>query len=275
MASLADLYLRVLSLPALSRLGGWAADRNVPRPLLRAAIAAYVRFYGVDLGEAAAPVDSFRTFDQFFTRRLRPGARPIDARPDVIASPCDARVYGFGTVPADGQMEQIKGKTCSLRDLLGDAGRPETFRGGVQATLYLSPAMYHRVHWPVDGRVASVRRLPGRLYPVNALAVRRVDRLFTVNRRVVVDLHGEGFGPLALVLVGATNVGRIELAFEGPIERGPGDLPAPLAVRRGDELGAFHLGSTVVLLAADPRLAWTGPAPGALVKMGEALWRRE
>ena len=277
MPSPAGLYLRILSHPALSRVCGWAADARVPGPLLRVAIAAYVRLYGVDLSEAAQPVRSFRTFDEFFTRRLRPGARAVDPRSDVIASPCDARVHTRGPVPEDGRLEQVKGKTYVLADLLGDAGRAEAFRGGLQATLYLSPAMYHRVHWPVDARVEGWRRIPGRLYPVNALAVRHVDRLFTVNRRVVVHLDGDGFGPMALVMVGATNVGRIELSFEG---RGGGDAggsdsTAAIAVRRGEDLGAFHLGSTVVLLAANPGLVWTGPEAGDLVKMGQALWRRE
>jgi phosphatidylserine decarboxylase len=174
-------------------------------------------------------------------------------------------------------MEQIKGKTYALSELLGDRVLAGRFHGGGQATLYLSPAMYHRVHWPVDGRVSRYWRIPGRLYPVNALAVGRVDRLFAVNRRVVVELDGEGFGPMALVLVGATNVGRIELSFDGfgaDGQQGGREPETPIAARRGHELGAFHLGSTVVLLAADPRLAWAGPAPGGLVKMGEALWRR-
>jgi len=278
MLSAAGLYLRILSHPALSRLCGRGADARIPGPLLRAAIAAYVRLYGVDLAEAVDPVTSFRTFDEFFTRRLRSGARTIDPRADVIASPCDARIYGCGRVPEDGRLEQIKGRTYALEDLLGDARWAETFRGGFQATLYLSPAMYHRVHWPAHGRVVRWRRIPGRLYPVNALAVRHVDRLFAVNRRVVIHLDGEGFGPIALVMVGATNVGRIELAFDGPCageDGGVYDPKAAIAARRGDELGAFHLGSTVVLLAADPRLAWTGPTAGDLVKMGQALWRRE
>jgi phosphatidylserine decarboxylase len=277
MPSLAGLPLRILSHPALSRLCGRAAEARVPGPVLRVAIAAYVRVYGVDLAEAALPVASFRTFDQFFTRPLRPGARPVDPRADVVVSPCDARLHGFGRVPVDGRLEQIKGRTYAIEGLLGDAAAAEAFRGAHHATLYLSPGMYHRVHWPVDGRVRDVRRIPGRLYPVNALAVRHVDRLFAVNRRVVIRLDGEGFGPLALVMVGATNVGRIELAFQGPASGGDAGAPAaeaPVVAKRGDELGAFHLGSTVVLLAADPRLDWMGPDAGGLVRMGQGLWRR-
>lgn len=271
MPSFTGLYLRALSHPALSRACGWLADARLPRPLVQAAIAAYVRFYGVDLGEAADPVETFRTLDAFFTRRLRPGARPIDPRPDAVVSPCDARLHGWGRVPADGTLEQIKGKTYSLEELLGDSSRAEQFRGGSHATLYLSPAMYHRVHWPADGHVEEWRRIPGRLYPVNALATRHVDRLFAVNRRVVIHLASEAVGSLAVVMVGATNVGRIELAFEGG-EGVPGP-DRPVEARRGEELGAFHLGSTVVLLAANPALVWTGPQAGEIVQMGRALWR--
>ena len=279
MGRLASLYLRLLSRPSLSGRVGRAAEVRLPGPVLRAVIAAYVRFYGVDLGESAEPVASFRTFDEFFTRRLREGARPVDAASDVIVSPCDARLHGLGRVLEGRRLEQVKGKSYALDDLLGDARLAARLAGGVQATLYLSPAMYHRVHWPVDGRVVGWRRIPGRLYPVNALAVRHVDRLFAVNRRVVVEVASETFGPLAVVLVGATNVGRISLTFESM-----GALPSihsdwveaarRIDVRRGEELGTFHLGSTVVLLASDPRVASAGPVEGDLVKMGQALWRR-
>jgi phosphatidylserine decarboxylase len=278
MRSLASLYLRLLSRPSLSRRVGRLAEVHLPGPVLRAVIAAYVRIYGVDLAESAEPA-SFRTFDEFFTRRLREGARPVEGDADVVVSPCDARLQGLGRIPEDRRLEQIKGKTYTIDELLGEGPLAARFAGGAHATLYLSPAMYHRVHWPADGRVVGWRRIPGPLYPVNALAVRHVDRLFAVNRRVVVEMESETFGPLAVVLVGATNVGRISLAFESlgrPASiRGDWVEPAmPAAVRRGDELGVFHLGSTVVLLAADPRLAPLGLPPGALVKMGRALWRR-
>jgi phosphatidylserine decarboxylase len=279
MGALVSLYLRLLSNPSLSRRVGKAAEIRVPGPLLRALIAVYVRFYGVDLTESAEPLASFRTFDQFFTRRLREGARSLEGAADSLVSPCDARLHGLGRVPADLRLEQIKGRTYTLAELLGDARLAARFESGVHATLYLSPGMYHRVHWPADGRVVGWRRIPGRLYPVNALAVRHVDRLFAVNQRVVVEFESEGFGPMAVVLVGATNVGRISLTFEdlGAVPSIHSDRIQParqIDVRRGDELGTFHLGSTVVLLASDPRLALAGRAEGELVKMGQALWRR-
>jgi phosphatidylserine decarboxylase len=230
------------------------------------------------MSEAGVPASSFRTFNEFFTRPLRPGARPVAQGADLVVSPCDARVYTMGALGEDGRIEQVKSRTYTVAELLGSEQRAEAFAGGAQATLYLSPAMYHRVHWPVDGAVVGWRHIPGRLYPVNALAVRHVDRLFAVNERVAIHLES-ALGPLAVVMVGATNVGRISLTFDELVTNQGTDggfcVPtAPIPVRRGDELGAFNLGSTVVLLAADRRLASAGPVPGDLVRMGQALWRR-
>jgi phosphatidylserine decarboxylase len=140
--------------------------------------------------------------------------------------------------------------------------------------------MYHRVHSPVDGVVRAWRYVPGRLYPVNTLAIRHVEGLFAVNERVVVLIDTEDSGPVAVVLVGAANVGRISLAFTDHVTN-QGEAarltvpPVPIPLRRGDELGAFNLGSTVVLLAADGRLRPAGVEPGRILRMGEALWRRE
>jgi len=271
--------LRALSAPALSRLTGRLADARLPGPLLRAAIRVYSRACGVDWSEVAEPIAAFPTFNAFFTRRLRAGARPVAAGP-VVVSPSDSRLSALGPVPPDGRLEQVKGRTYSLEALLGAAEEAAPYRRGVYATLYLSPAMYHRVHAPVDGRVRAWRYVPGRLFPVNERAVRTVDGLFAVNERVVVHVDTEAFGPVAVVLVGATNVGRITLSFTDlatnagrPPSRA--EPPAPVPIARGDELGAFNLGSTVVLLVADAALRPAGPSPGGLVWMGEALWRRD
>jgi phosphatidylserine decarboxylase len=272
-------FVHACSSPVLSRPAGWLADRRLPRPLLRALIAAYARAYRVDLAEAARAPAEFESFNAFFTRRLRPGARPLDARDQALLSPCDARLQAWGRVPDDGRLEQIKGRDYSVAALLASEDDARLFRGGMHATLYLSPAMYHRVHAPADGHVVAWRYVPGRLFPVNGPAVRQVDGLFARNERVVVRLDSPRFGPLAVVLVGAANVGRISLAFAGlrTNSGAPGCAvtpdPAP-ALRRGDELGAFNLGSTVVLLAADRSLAPAGPVLGELVRMGQALWTR-
>jgi phosphatidylserine decarboxylase len=148
----------------------------------------------------------------------------------------------------------------------------------VAATLYLSPAMYHRVHAPLAGTVRLWRHIPGRLFPVNGMGVRHVDGLFARNERVVVLMDTAEAGPLAVVLVGAANVGRMSLSF-CDLRTNSGTLPGtflpprPIALGRGDELGTFHLGSTVVLVAANPRYASAGPLTGDLVRMGQPLWR--
>jgi phosphatidylserine decarboxylase len=273
------VFVRALSNPALSRAVARLADLRLPGPLLRPLLRVYVRAYGVDMAEAAEPLAAYPTFNAFFTRRLREGARPVAAGPALIVSPSDSRVQSLGRVPSDLKLEQIKGRTYTLADLLGDPGEASTFAHGVHATLYLSPSMYHRVHVPVDGRITGWRYLPGRLYPVNAMAVRHVEGLFTVNERVVVTIDGDDVGKVAVVLVGATNVGRITLAFtDFAANRGSPPLTVrletPRAVRRGDELGAFNLGSTVVLLAAEPSLQPAAVREGELVRAGQPLWRR-
>ncbi len=270
------LAAHACSSPLLSRLTGWLSDLRLPRPLLVRAIRAYARVYGVDLAEAASPPECYASFGEFFTRPLADGRRPIAQEIGTIVSPCDALLSGIGPVPPDGQLEQIKGERYSIEALLGSAEDARRFGAGVYATLYLSPAMYHRVHSPVAGRICAWRYVPGRLFPVNPPSVRSIPGLFTRNERVCVLLESERHGPLALVLVGAANVGRITLRFAplvtnrgAPAERVvPGEA---IVVGRGDELGAFNLGSTVVLLAADPALI--AVSAGDLVRMGQPLWR--
>jgi phosphatidylserine decarboxylase len=267
-----------VSWPPLSRVAGVLADLRLPRVVLAPAIRAYSRVFGVDIDEAALPPEAYATFDAFFTRRLREGARAIASGPGVVASPSDSRLSAIGAIPGDGLLEPVKGSRYSIEALLGSAEDAEPFREGVHATLYLSPAMYHRVHSPLDGRVRAWRYVPGRLFPVNAAGVRSVPGLFARNERVAVFLDTEDHGPAAVVLVGAANVGRMSLAFADLVTNSgrPGGraTPAsPVALRRGDELGAFHLGSTVVLLLADRALV-PEAAVGSLVRVGQALWRR-
>jgi phosphatidylserine decarboxylase len=267
-----------VSLPLSSRLVGHFAAARVPSPVLRPLLRGYVRLYGVDLEEAADPLESFPSFNAFFTRRLKPGARPLPGDEDVVVSPADSRLTSVGPVPADGRLEQVKGRTYAIDDLLGLADEGARFRGGVQATLYLSPSMYHRVHSPVDSRVRAWLYIPGRLFPVNSFSVRAVPRLFVRNERVVVFLETAAFGSVALVMVGAANVGRMTLAFAPLVTNTgtPAGLHVPtsdIRLRRGAELGAFNLGSTVVLLLADPRFKPLA-APGDLVRVNAPLFAK-
>jgi phosphatidylserine decarboxylase len=278
--TLERLAATAVSWPLLSRLTGHLSDLRLPRAILAPAIRAYARAFGADLAEAALPPEAYPSFNAFFTRRLRDGARPVETGEGVVVSPSDSRLSAIGPIPPDGRLEQVKGTSYPIEVLLGSADDAAPFRRGVHATLYLSPAMYHRVHSPVDGRVVAWRYVQGRLFPVNAAGVRSVPGLFTRNERVAVFVETEAHGPVAVVLVGAANVGRISLAFTDLVTNLPGGgspgrvVPAePVELRRGDELGAFNLGSTVVLLVADPGLAPAASA-GGLVHVGQALWRR-
>lgn len=265
------------SSPLLSRLTGRIADLRLPRLLLGPAIRAYARGFGVDLSEAELPPEGYSSFNAFFTRRLRAGVRPIAVAGDEVVSPSDSLLSSIGRVPADGRLEQVKGETYALEALLGSSEDAARFRDGQHATLYLSPAMYHRVHSPVDGEIVSWRYQAGRLFPVNAIGARAVPGLLTRNERVSVRIETASHGAVAVVLVGAANVGRIGLAFTDLVTnrgRAAGTFhpAAPIPIRRGDELGVFNLGSTVVLLIADPALAPAAQA-GGFVRMGQPLWR--
>lgn len=269
-------WLEALADPRMSRLTARLSDLQPPPTVLQPLLRFYVALYGVDLSTAERRLEDFTTFDDFFTRTLRPGTRPVDAEPGTLVSPADARLDAAGDVPADLRLPQIKGRAgYHLDAFLGeDASR---FAEGVFATLYLSPKDYHRVHVPLGGYLTRWRYLPGRRYPVNSLAVGRIEDLFCVNERLVTFLDTPE-GEVAVVLVGASNVSRISLDVAGITTAGdlaPGDgAPVtPLAVERGQQLGAFHLGSTVVLVAANPAWRQSGRCASVSVRVGEALFR--
>jgi phosphatidylserine decarboxylase len=276
-ASAERIASTLVSSPVLSRLTGRLSELRLPPPLLRPLLRGYVRAFGVEMDEARLPLEAYPTFNAFFTRRLREDSRPVCTEAGVVTAPCDARLSAIGAVPADGRLEAVKGRAYSIEALLGSAEDARPFRVGVHATLYLSPAMYHRVHSPVDGFVRAWRYVPGRLFPVGPAGVRSVPGLFTRNERVAVFCETRGNVPAAVVLVGAANVGRISLAFTDLLtNRGAAAVrrepERPVSLARGADLGAFNLGSTVVLLVADPSLHMAAQA-GDVVRMGQPLWR--
>ncbi len=252
---------------------GGLARAAWPKALLRAALRAYVRVYGVDMREAAKPLDEFESFTQFFTRELRDGARPVSPDPDTAVSPCDGRVHAVGEV-ADGRIHQDERRTFALEALLGEARAD--LEGTSYAVIYLSPRDYHRVHAPVGGEVARFRYLPGRLWPVFPAATRRIDGLFSGNERLVAWMC-HGGEDVAIVFVGAFGVGRIRVEFDETVSnaRQPAverRLEPAWGVAKGAELGRFELGSTVILLM--PRsYAWT-VAAGDTVRVGAPIARR-
>jgi phosphatidylserine decarboxylase len=269
-------FVSAVSHPVTSRGMAYLVDLKVPSAALTRVIKTYSRVYDVDMSEVADPIASFGTFNDFFTRALKDGSRPVDQDPRRVASPADARLSVFGPVPKDGQITQVKGITYPIDALLGDETEAAPFAHGYHATLYLSPRDYHRVHFPVDGTVTGWRHIPGRLFPVNDLALQRVPNLFCRNERVVVHMDTEEFGRVATVMVGAAHVGRISLAFTDLVSnRGHhhGDVTAdtPVAVRKGDELGRFNLGSTVVMLFERGDLIPADVLEGQQIRMGQAL----
>lgn len=249
-------------------------------PLLKdMLIRAFVRHYGVDMGEAVHERQAdYRDFNAFFTRALKPGARPLPEDESAFASPVDGRVSQIGAIQTE-TLIQAKGRRYSLCDLLGgDRTTADPFRDGAYATLYLSPRDYHRIHMPIDGELRTMVYLPGRLFAVNPASVNVVDRLFARNERVVCLFETTG-GPLAVVFVGAMFVGSMETVWAGQITparpraiRRESYAPGRYRYRRGDEIGRFNMGSTVIVLMARERLAWLPEwRAGSLVRQGSAL----
>jgi phosphatidylserine decarboxylase len=245
---------------------GWSARRVLPRFLRRPMYGAFASAVGARVDEAELPLDDYPTFGDFFARGLRAGARSIAPDRDAIVSPCDGTVAASGTVTG-GRLIQAKGRDYTLEELVVDPELAARLDGGTYVTVYLSPRDYHRVHAPVDGRITGYDYVPGALLPVNRLFSRQVDRLLARNERVVLRLETDA-GTMALVMVAATGVGnmRLEHADLWSVDlrargrRHGQRLAEPPRVDRGDELGAFHLGSTVVLLS-EPGAMQLEPVP--------------
>lgn len=258
----------------LTRLAGAFARRRIPllTPWL---MRRFIRFYGVDMAEAAQPDPAaYPTFNAFFTRALRAGARPLAPTPALL-SPCDGAVSEAGSLDGH-RLLQAKGVTYTAAELLGDASLAETFRGGTFATLYLAPRDYHRVHMPADGMLDSMAYLPGGLYSVNPATAAARPGLFARNERVVTTFLGAG-DRFAMVLVGAMIVGGIRTPWAGRVTPRSTEgwrlaADTRLFCPRGSEMGAFELGSTVILLFPPGRARLDATlTPGRKVRMGEAI----
>jgi phosphatidylserine decarboxylase len=272
--------MRLVPKHALSRLVGGLTRARAPRPVRVAAMRAYAARYGVDLSECG-DLGSFETFSEFFARPLRPGLRPVAPGDEVITSPVDGCVSQAGRSEG-GRLLQAKGIEYGLEGLLGDAAIAARLQGGPFATLYLSPRDYHRIHFPLGGAITGCRYLPGALWPVNGPAVRNVPGLYSANERLATLLETP-LGACAVVAVGAAIVGRIRAYYDPsvPLSNAPRACPSsrdygvPIPVEKGEELGAFEMGSTVIVLF-EPGRAALSPAlkEGVRVRVGEAIgWR--
>lgn len=271
--------MRALPIKTVSRLAGGLASARLPGPVLRAVIRGFGSAFEIDFDEARDPVESFGSFQEFFTRRLREGVRPIDPDPRAFVSPCDGAWGAAGTIEA-GRLLQVKGRDYEVAALLGDAAEARRLEGGAFATLYLSPRDYHRFHTPCDLEVVAASYLPGRLWPVNGIGLHGVEGLFAENERICAWMRPVGSAeppPLCLVAVGATMVGSVKVEFDDLTTNQPGASPTrrhydpPISFGRGDEWGRFEFGSTIVLVAAPGFLDLEIAETGTPVRLGTRI----
>lgn len=252
---------RFIAQHALSRTMGFLADRAWGAVTHRA-IHAFIKHYQVNMQEAAQEdYRAYDTFNDFFTRHLKANARPLAAETNAIVSPVDGTISEIGQMAGD-QLLQAKGCYYSVASLLGDEERAKSFHQGHFLTAYLAPKDYHRIHMPIDGRLVEMVHVPGRLFSVNAASVQAVPQLFARNERVVC-LFETAVGPLAMVMVGAMIVGSVVTTWHGVVTP-----PTKRRVsvwnyreenkvfRRGEEVGYFKLGSTVILLFVKNAMRW-------------------
>jgi phosphatidylserine decarboxylase len=272
-------FQHLLPQHALSRLILYATRVRAPWFKNRL-VRGFLKLYPVDMAEAAQS-DPLRygSFNEFFTRALKPGARTIAADPRAIACPADGAISQAGEI--DGEMLlQAKGRSFSLTELLAAQPWASDFEGGSFATIYLAPFNYHRVHMPLRGQLKETIYVPGRLFSVNAATAAHVPKLFARNERVL-TLFDTEFGQVALIMVGALNVGSISSVWAGDITPAARRVitrlpPQNVSLDKGQELGRFNMGSTVILLFQQGRAHWQADVrAGAIVKLGQALGRLE
>jgi len=278
MEKLFTAYQYILPQQGVTRLVGWLAASN-NKFIKGLFIRFFLSRFNIDMTEASIEdPDAYATFNDFFTRALKKGIRPIDDDPKIIISPVDGEVSQAGKI-INGEIFQAKGHHYTLANLLGnESDFIKPYLNGNFATLYLSPKDYHRIHMPVDAELSAMTYVPGRLFSVNHATARTIPGLFARNERIIAHFNTE-FGPLAMVLVGATIVGSIETVWSGVVT--PPTGPAVKTwhygkdqhiFNRGDEMGRFLLGSTVILLFGKDQVNWVDQcSAGVPVKMGQAL----
>lgn len=261
----------------LSRIFGYAARICLPASVLRILIRHYCVSFGVNVSEMEIPEKGFTTFDQFFTRRLKPGARLVDSDPAAVVSPVDGRIDQFGKI-TDMQIIQAKGIDFRLCDLIPEP-YSRMFENGLFLTVYLSPGDYHRIHSPVDGFIECGIHIPGKLFPVSECMVNGIKGLFTKNERIITLIRMKS-GICAVCKIGAMNVGRISVEYSDLTAntsafRKSKTLSFPsneaLRLKKGDHLATFHIGSTVILLFSQKSARLGNLYCGQKVRVGENI----
>jgi phosphatidylserine decarboxylase len=264
---------------ALSRLAGLLAESRSPW-LRDALIRGFVAAFDVDLSQAARGIGEFASFNDFFTRELKPGARPLADAERFILSPADGAISQLGNITG-GRILQAKGRDYSVAEILGgEAGEAARFEGGRFMTIYLSPRDYHRVHMPAAGRLQTTAYLPGDLFSVNQKTAEGVERLFARNERLACLFDGPD-GRFASIMVGAMIVAGIDTVWPNTFRTHARTMvredfsACPRDFAAGEEMGRFYLGSTVVLLFEPGRVEWLdGLKAGGPLRMGQAIGQR-
>jgi phosphatidylserine decarboxylase len=259
---------------ALTRFMGWFS--KIEQPLVRdLSIACWRLFSDLDLSEARQ--SRFKSLHDCFTRELKPGLRPVDPDASVVVSPCDGIVGAYGAI-ADSELFQVKGAPYSLLDLLGDPDLVEAHRNGRFVTLRLTSSMYHRFHAPHDCRIEQVDFISGDTWNVNPIALKRIEKLFCKNERAVIRTRLETGERLTLVPVAAILVASIRLHCLDRLLNagtpGPAVFPCDVRVRKGEELGWFEHGSTIIVLAPDHFAFCDNIKDGARIRAGQPLLRK-
>ncbi|MCU1244202.1 MAG: phosphatidylserine decarboxylase proenzyme [Acidobacteria bacterium] len=249
-------YLRYVPKNHLSRTIGRFVHARLPQPIARRLVRWFADMYEIDVDAAGKPLHEYPSIGHFFTRDLREGLRPIEGG---FVSPVDGTLRGFGPV-ANGRLEQIKGKSYTVAKFLGDPATAQRYEQGAYFNLYLSPQDYHHVHSPVTGSIVRSVHIPGKLWPVNDWSLANIDELFSINERVITYVDSP-LGLVAVVMVGATNVGKISVVYDSFISNAAGSdrtvrrsYEPPVPIQAGDRLGTFHMGSSVVLLLEPERI---------------------
>ena len=266
---------RLVPQHGLSRLGSTLAEATTPW-FKNALIKQFIRTYNVNLDEAASSsLDDYPNFNDFFTRALKEGLRPIDSGKDSIVCPADGTVSQLGLI-REGNIFQAKGKSFSVASLLGaDDADSRCFINGNFTTIYLSPRDYHRVHMPVAGNLAYSRYIPGKLFSVNDTTAQHIDGLFAKNERLVC-MFDTPVGRCAVILVGAMMVAGIESVWQGHYQPGVVKTdqfePNQVSLEKGEEMGRFKFGSTVILMFEQGATTWDERyQTGVTTRMGETL----
>lgn len=266
--------ISILPQNAISKAAGKFASSSISRLVIKP----FARKFSINVQEAELPLQEYKTLNAFFTRKLKVGARLIDMDKESIVSPVDGTIAQFGNIQ-NGRIIQAKGIHYSVEELIGKE-KSKLFKDGHFMTIYLSPKDYHRIHTPMTGKIEEYEYIPGRLFPVNKLGVQHVNGLFTKNERLTTYLSDKD-SQIALVKVGAFIVGSVQLSYEENVHqlhRGEpykGIGSENLILKKGEEIGLFEFGSTVILLFNKNTMVFTDDLQsGISLKMGQKIGNR-